>query len=351
MKLSLFTEVQCSPGTSPTQLIEELIEQAELADALGFDSFWLAEIHFQPAFSLLSAPYPVLGALSQRTRRLRLGIAVNVLPVHHPIHLAEQAAMLDLLSHGRLDFAIGRGHMHTRVYEGFGVKYKQSRALVEENLQVILAAWTQDILEFQGRFYSIPGVLVHPKPVQRPHPPIYTAATSSEGVEMAARLGLNVLLTIHIAPRERIRSEAATYWNSLRSHGHDASKREMGVLIPLYIGETTDKAQQEAGEGVLDYYRVIADTREDYNQWLVSRGMNPLPPPPYEGITMERLCAEHAILSDPATARAQLKQLADELGATHLLCWMNIGSVPHQRVLESMERFAREVMPYLTKGT
>jgi alkanesulfonate monooxygenase SsuD/methylene tetrahydromethanopterin reductase-like flavin-dependent oxidoreductase (luciferase family) len=97
--------------------LNEFLEQAELADRLGFYGFWIAEIHCQPRFSLLSAPYVVLGAAAQRTHRLRLGVAVNTLPVHHPVHLAEQAAMLDLISRGRMDFAAGGGHPHSRAYE------------------------------------------------------------------------------------------------------------------------------------------------------------------------------------------------------------------------------------------
>ena len=100
MKFSLFTEIQCAAGSAPAERLEEFMEQAELADRLGFHTYWIAEIHCQPKFSLLSAPYVVLGAVAQRTKRLRLGVAVNTLPVHHPVQLAEEAAMLDLVSRG-----------------------------------------------------------------------------------------------------------------------------------------------------------------------------------------------------------------------------------------------------------
>src|ERR1041385_7582665 len=114
MKFSLFTEIQCPAGRLPELRLTEFLEQAELADQLGYYGFWLAEIHCQPRFSLLSAPYVVLGAAAQRTRRLRLGVAVNTLPIHHPVSPAEHAATLDLLSRGRMDFAAGGGHPHSR---------------------------------------------------------------------------------------------------------------------------------------------------------------------------------------------------------------------------------------------
>ena len=350
MKLSLFTEVQCPPGVSPVKRLDDFLEQGERADDLGFHGLWIAEIHFQPEFSLFSAPYPVLGALSQRTRRLRLGVAVNLLSVHHPLQLAEQAAMLDLLSHGRMEFAIGKGHLQSRVYEGFEVDSEKARAMMEESVQVILAAWTQDVLEFQGQFYRIPGIVPNPKPLQKPHPPVYTANSSPDGVEFTARLGLNLFLPIHTIARDQVRSYARAYWDLLRRHGYDPSQRELGLLVPIHLAETTARAREEARAGFMDYYRVIAETRDDYRKWLVRRGLDAsqqMRPVPWADMTFERLCAEHAVLSDSDTAVAELRRLAEETGATQILCWMNMGSIPHELVVRSMERFASEVMPRL----
>lgn len=349
MKLSLFTEVQVPPGASPAKRLDEFLEQAELAEALGFDGLWIAEIHFQQEFSLFSAPYPVLGAVSQRTRRLRLGVAVNILPVHHPLHLAEQAAMLDLLSHGRMEFAAGRGHLHSRVYEGFGVEQESGRAMMEESVKVIRAAWTQDTVEFDGKFYRIPEVAVAPKPFQKPHPPLYTATSALDGVEFAVRLGLNLFLPIHTFPWEQVRGYANAYWSGLMSRGDDLSRRELGLLVPAYLAETTEQARREVRDGIMDYYRVITETNADYRGWLIRRGQDAsrLRRPPFEGMTFERLCAQHAVVGDADTAVAELERRVRETGATHLICWMNIGSVPHELVIRSMERFAREVMPRL----
>ena len=148
MKFSLFTEIQCPTGASPDIRLNEFLEQAELADRLGFYGFWIAEIHCQPRFSLLSAPYVVLGAVAQRTHHLRLGVAVNTLPIHHPVHLAEQAAMLDLISQGRMDFAAGGGHPHSRAYECFGADHKSTHDIMAEGLEIIRRAWSEETLEF-----------------------------------------------------------------------------------------------------------------------------------------------------------------------------------------------------------
>jgi alkanesulfonate monooxygenase SsuD/methylene tetrahydromethanopterin reductase-like flavin-dependent oxidoreductase (luciferase family) len=350
MKFTLFTEVQCPPGASPLVRLDELLEQARLADRLGFHGLWIAEIHFQPEFSLLSAPYPVLGAVSQQTERLRLGVAVNLVSVHHPVHLAEEAATLDLLSRGRVDFAIGRGHPHTRVFEGFQVEQENIRARMEECVKVILAAWTKDKLEFKGQFYDIPEITLNPKPLQKPHPPVYTANSSLDGVEFTARLGLNIFLPIHTLNRDQVKSLAATYWELLAKYGHDRATRELGLLIPVHVAETSQKAREQAEAGFMDYYRVIQKTRNDYRQWLEKRGIDPsqrLKPAPWEGMTYERMRAGHAVIGDAATAAAEIQRLKDETGATQILCWMNMGSLSRDLVIKSMEMFARDVMPRL----
>lgn len=348
VKVSLFTEIQCPAGAVPAAQLDEFLEQAALADALGYRGFWIAEIHCQPRFSLLSSPYVVLGAASQRTRRLRLGVAVNTLPVHHPVQLAEQAATLDLLSHGRMDFAAGGGHPHSRVYECFGVDHQATHEIVAESLTIIRKAWTEETLSFDGRFFKVPGVVVNPKPVQKPHPPVYIAASSPDGVELAARLGVNLFLPIHTRTRQQVAELADSYWNTLEREGHDKTRRELGLLVPMHLAVNVNEAERQARDGVMSYYRTIADMRSGYIDWLTSRG-DPLPPRLLKTATgdlsFERICAEHAVIGDADAAAAALQELAGKTGAAHILAWMNIGSMPHSLVLQSMERFARDVMP------
>ncbi len=349
MKASLFTEIQCPQGASPQVRLEEFLEQAVLADRLGFRGFWIAEVHCQPRFSLLSAPYAVLGAVSQKTERLRLGVAVNLVTVHHPVQIAEQAAMLDQLSRGRMDFAAGGGHPHTRVYECFGVEHEKTREIMEESLKIIQSAWREDTLKYDGRFFRIPEVVVHPKPLQRPHPPIYIAASSPDGVEFAARLGFNLFLPLHTRTRKQVLDLSNSYWDLLEKNRHDPSEHELGLLIPMHVAESVREAQKRAESGIMSYYQTIGDMRRDYLEWIGEKGFA-MPgrlgkTASGEGLTFEKVSAEHAVVGDSDAAAAALQQLADETGASHMLAWMNIGSVPHKFVRESMERFAREVMP------
>jgi alkanesulfonate monooxygenase SsuD/methylene tetrahydromethanopterin reductase-like flavin-dependent oxidoreductase (luciferase family) len=350
MKFSLFTEIQCPQGSSPELRLREFLEQAELADHLGFHGFWIAEIHCQPRFSLLSAPYVVLGAVAQRTRRLRLGVAVNTLPVHHPVHLAEQAAMLDLLSNGRMDFAAGGGHPHSRVYECFGADHKLTHEIMAESLAIIRAAWTRETITFTGEYFQIPEVVVNPKPVQNPGPPFYMATSSLEGVEVGARLGINLLLPIHTRTPEQVVQFAAGYWDGLATHQHNPREKELGLLVPMHLARTTAEAKARAEAGIMSYFKTIADMRNEYVDWLTRRGAElpaRLKTAAGQSQSFETICRQHAVVADSVSAAQALQQLAERTGATHFLIWINIGSVPHPLVIESMQQFAAEVMPRL----
>jgi len=350
MKFSLFTEIQCPAGTSPDARLNEFLEQAELADRLGFYGFWIAEIHCQPRFSLLSAPYVVLGAAAQRTRRLRLGVAVNTLPIHHPVNLAEQAAMLDLLSHGRMDFAAGGGHPHSRAYECFGADHKSTHEVMAEGLEIIRKAWSEETLTFDGKFFHIPEVVVNPKPVQKPLPPFYMATSSLDGVEVAARLGVNLFLPIHTRTPELVVEYAAAYWDGLKKHSHDPKTKELGLLVPMHLAVTTTEAKARSEVGVMSYFKTILDMRLDYTDWLIRRGdelPTRLKTAAGTQVDFKTICQRHAVIGDSEAAVRAIKALSQKTGATHFLTWHNIGSVPHPLVKESMEQFAGEVMPKL----
>ena len=330
--------------------MEEFLEQAELADRLGFGTYWVAEIHCQPKFSLLSAPYVVLGAAAQRTKKLRLGVAVNTLPIHHPVQLAEASAMLDLVSNGRMEFAAGGGHPHSRAYECFGADHKLTHAIMAEGLDIIRKAWSEETLTYNGKFFQIPEVMVNPKPVQNPLPPFYMATSSIDGVEVGARLGINLLLPIHTRTPEQVVEFATAYWDGLKKHGHDPKTKELGLLVPMHLAATTAAARARAEAGIMSYFKTILDMRLDYTDWLTRRG-DELPARLRTAagtqVTFDTICARHAVIGDSKAAVDALKELSRQTGATNMLTWFNIGTVPHGLVKESMQQFAAEVMPKL----
>ncbi|HEX6439602.1 MAG TPA: LLM class flavin-dependent oxidoreductase [Candidatus Binatia bacterium] len=346
----MFTEIQCPVGSSPEKRLDEFLEQAELADDLDFTTFWIAEIHCQPRFSLLSAPYVVLGAVAQRTKRLRLGVAVNTLPIHHPVQLAEEAAMLDILSGGRMDFAAGGGHPHSRAYECFGADHKITHELMVEALEIIRRAWSEETLNFTGRYFQIPEVIVNPKPVQRPLPSFYMATSSLDGVAVGARLGVNLLLPIHTRTPEQVIEFSEAYWQGLKTNGHDPKSKELGLLVPMHLAPSIAQARSRSQDGIMSYFKTIADMRNDYVDWLTRRG-DELPvrlrTTSGASVSFKDICDRHAIVGNSESALHRLKALTAATGATNLLTWFNIGNVPHALVQESMQQFAAEVMPHL----
>jgi alkanesulfonate monooxygenase SsuD/methylene tetrahydromethanopterin reductase-like flavin-dependent oxidoreductase (luciferase family) len=350
VKCSLFTEIQCPPGAVPAQRLAEFFDQAELADQLGYHTYWLAEIHCQPQFSLLSAPYVVLGAAAQRTKKLRLGVAVNTLPVHHPVQLAEAAAMLDLVSGGRMEFAAGGGHPHSRAYECFGADHRSTHAIMAEGLEIIRRAWSEEKLIYEGQFFKIPEVIVNPKPVQKPLPPFWMATSSLDGVEVAARLGVNMFLPIHTRLPDQVYEFASAYWAGLKNHGQDSASKELGLLVPMHVAKTTADARARAQAGVTSYFKTILDLRLDYTDWLVRRGEE-LPPRLKTAagavVGYDVVCEKHAVIGDSKFAIEKLKELQEKTGATQILAWFNIGTLPHAQVKESMQQFADEVMPHV----
>ena len=350
VKCSLFTEIQCPQGSSPAARLEEFMDQAELADRLGFYTYWIAEIHCQPKFSLLSAPYVALGAVAQRTKRLRLGVAVNTLPVHHPVELAEQAAMLDLLSGGRMEFACGGGHPHSRAYECFGADHKSTHEIMAEAMEVIRKGWSEEKLVHDGKFFQIPEVIVNPKPIQNPLPPFWMATSSLDGVAVGARLGVNLFLPIHTRTPDQVLEFADAYWDGLKKNGHEPRTKELGLLMPMHLAKTTVEAKARSEEGVMSYFKTILDMRVDYTDWLTRRGIElPARLRTAAGavVDFDTVCEKHAVIGDSNFAIEKIKNLTKRTGATQLLAWFNIGIVPHAAVKESMQQFATEIMPKL----
>jgi len=350
VKCSLFTEIQCPVGTSPVARLSEFMDQAELADRLCYDTYWVAEIHCQPKFSLMSAPYVALGAAAQRTKKLRLGVAVNTLPVHHPVHLAEQAAMLDLVSGGRMEFACGGGHPHSRAYECFGVDHRTTHEMMAEAMEVIRKSWTEDKLAHDGKFFRIPEVIVNPKPLQKPPPPFWMATSSLDGVEVGAGLGVNMFLPIHTRMPDQVLGFAEAYWDGLKKYGHDRRERSLGLLVPMHIDETMEQAKARAKDGVMSYFKTILEMRLDYTDWLNRRGVElpaRLRTAAGSMVDYETVCEKHAVIGDAPFAVDKLTGLCARTGATHVLCWFNIGSMPNADVKDAMQRFAADVMPHL----
>jgi len=207
MQFGLFYQASEADGQTHAERYAEMLDLIALGDTLGFDVAWLAELHFGGAFSLLASPLMVAPVIAQRTRRIRIGTAVTLLPLHHPLSCAEQAATADILSGGRLEFGVGRGSIPSQ-FHGFRVAVSENRARFDEALEIIRRAWTRERFSYRGRFYQVEDVAVVPRPLQRPHPPIRVAVHTAESFAHIGDLGLSIYSGRR--PR-RCRSSASTW--------------------------------------------------------------------------------------------------------------------------------------------
>ncbi|MCT9934032.1 LLM class flavin-dependent oxidoreductase [Planotetraspora sp. A-T 1434] len=350
MRISLGYELEVRGRTREVerQAFHNVIEQVVLGDELGFDTAWFVEHHFTRGFSHSSAPDLVLAAASQRTARIHLGLGVVLLPFQSPIRTAERVATLDIVSDGRVEFGTGRGASPLE-YQAFQRPFEQSRALWEDSLEAVLAIWNADgePVSRSTQFFEIPDVGVYPRPVQRPHPPVWVASTSLDGYLAAARKGYNLLGMTMLKGIDEVAADIAKYRECLADSGFDPDTRRIALMIPWFVGPTRDEAIAVAADPVLWYIRrqVNLVTPPDYYdaRHATHRVLGQLAAglPPDEAMATLR---EHlmVVVDDVAGSRKAVARIA-EAGATDLILQAQVGGLAHGHVCDSMRRFMTEV--------
>jgi natural product biosynthesis luciferase-like monooxygenase protein len=322
------------------ELYAHWLEQIDAAEDLGFDSLWVTEHHFRLFGGMLPNPQLLLTAAAQRTRRLRLGTSVTLLPMHNPIRIAEDFAMLDLLSNGRVNFGAGRG-MSSREYAIFGEDWNSAQARLVEALEVLVRAWRDEVLNWDGNYYHYQGLTVRPKPQQRPNPPIYvTAQKDPESFSMVGRRGFHLMTVPWIFGNEAQRSRIELYLGALREAGHSEENHEVFVMYPAYVGESDEEAR--------------ADVREFWHTWrnfaVTELGLDPSKGAPYEErfrhLDYDAMVAgNRAVFGGPETCVRHLQRVREIVQPTHVGLVFHFGGLSQKKLLKSMERFARHVLP------
>jgi probable F420-dependent oxidoreductase len=236
MQFAIFGSAQADseqPNAPLGEGFHDFVEFNVEAEALGYCATFLVEHHFT-GWKQVSAPLQLLTWLAARTTKLRLGTAVLVLPWHNPVLLAEQAAMLDLMSGGRLDFGIGKGYRHTE-FEGFGIPPEEAQARFDEALEVILKAWTtRERFSHEGRFWRFKNIVVEPPPRQAPHPPLWTGAGSPASIQRAAKRGHNLILD-QFASAEMLCERIALFQAEAAAHGRRYDPLQVVVARDMFI--------------------------------------------------------------------------------------------------------------------
>ncbi|MGH7313403.1 MAG: LLM class flavin-dependent oxidoreductase, partial [Candidatus Rokuibacteriota bacterium] len=256
MHVGIFLEER-RPGTSEGGSLQETLVLADLAEGWGLDGVWLGEIHFNPARSVHSAPIALASFIAARTRRVRVGTAVQVLPLGNPLRIAEEVATVDHLSQGRFDFGIGRSGS-PRAYDVLGVPYGESQARFEESLEIILKSWKGEPFSFHGKFFHFEKAVVAPRPYQQPHPPMRMAANSPETFAFVGRAGLPIFVGLRDLGIAELGRHLAAYRAAWQAAGHPG-RGDACLRIPIYAAATEREAIEEPRENMTYFFRRHAE--------------------------------------------------------------------------------------------
>jgi alkanesulfonate monooxygenase SsuD/methylene tetrahydromethanopterin reductase-like flavin-dependent oxidoreductase (luciferase family) len=347
VKFGLFYQLPCAPEQSEAVRYRETVEQIIHADEIGFDVAWLAELHFFQPFSVMPAPLIVATAIAQRTRRIRLGTGVSLLPFHHPLKLAEEAATVDILSDGRLDLGVGRGTIAVH-FQGFNVSRDESRERFEESIEIIRQAWTTESFSYSGKYYQVPETSVVPKPVQKPHPPIRIAANSPETAAFAGLKGYDILAASPINPLPGFYDHIHTYRAALKAAGHKAEKGDVAGAFFVNSSESVARSRAEYEPSIMHYFRTIGAQaqRGDRSQYDGSYAYLKQVRERVAAISWDTIADTMGIFGPPEQCIARIEEIYREAKINQLVCWFNPGGrIPHRDVLAAMDRFATRVIP------
>ncbi|SDH99319.1 Flavin-dependent oxidoreductase, luciferase family (includes alkanesulfonate monooxygenase SsuD and methylene tetrahydromethanopterin reductase) [Alteribacillus persepolensis] len=327
----------------PNQMVKDLIEQCVYAEDLGFNSVWVPEHHFS-VLGVLPSPSMLLSYVAAKTSKVKLAPATVLLPANHPIRMAEEYALLDLVSDGRAIFSAGRGY-DKREYDVFQVDFNKSREIFYEQLDIIKKAWTQDSLSYDGEFFKFPEVELTPKPVQDPHPPIYVASFSESSALKAAEMGENVIYAPFAANMVfgSIHNAVKTFKDKSAEHGFSGKEARCSYFLNVTESkEETEKTKQR----MLKYFTGLVPAFPS----------DPSTAPPnirYFADIVERLKTMKAedlgdqsiIVGDSEYVIQKLKEV-EESGIEEVIIYFDFGGLSHKETMESMERFARDVLPH-----
>jgi alkanesulfonate monooxygenase SsuD/methylene tetrahydromethanopterin reductase-like flavin-dependent oxidoreductase (luciferase family) len=338
MEFGMFHEFQCPPGRTEEQAFAESFEQVDAAEQLGLDAMWLAELHMMPRRSVLSAPLTIASAIAARTRNLKIGIAVQVLPLCHPLRIAEEAATVDHVSHGRLIFGVGRSGF-PRTYESYGVPYGEGRERFAEVLEIVKLAWTQPSFSYQGKYYNYDKVYLVPKPYQKPHPPIRVAATSADTFAGIGRLGYPIFVAVRLGTLSELAPSIEAYREAYQAAGHPG-EGEVYLRVPVYVAETAERARSEPKESIMSFYKFLGSMLE---KSASSAGVRAIEQRAERGQRLQTISYEDAlrdkvIVGTPDMVGERIAQLRDELGLNGILAELNCGSlIAHADVMKSLQ--------------
>ena len=348
--MGLMSLGDCRPdpitGTQKSATVHhlEIVELGVRAEELGFAAIHIGEHHL--CDYTLSSPPVVLGALAARTQHIRLGTGTTLIGILDPVRAAEDYATVDVVSNGRLQMVAGRGVL-ARTYPDFGKRFEDSRALYEENVELVLKLWSEEDVRWEGRFRpALDGVTLQPRPVQRPHPPLWVGGGfSEESIQFAARAGLPLMLPSVLQPPSAFAAQVDAYRESFRDRGHGGP--QVGALSHVHTAKDLDEARKRWAPRHTDYVDWVGG---ELLPWalapvLPSGAKLPVMPPS----DFETAIGENgpAVCGSSQQVLDRIGGYRDALGLDFYLCHVDHGALPQDILFESIEQLAQDVMPHL----
>jgi probable F420-dependent oxidoreductase len=334
IQFGVMSNNQPMPGTDLPRMVDELIAEAQQAERCGFDSFFTNEHHQEPA-GYFPSPLPLLAAIAARTTTIRLGTGIVVLPLYHPTRLAEDCAMVDIISRGRLILGVGLGYQEGD-FAAYGLRVADRLSLFEENVEILKRAWTEEKLYFVGKRHTLANVMVTPKPVQKPRPPIWVAALSDEAMKRAGRVG-DALLCDSFQLPARLKPRVELYRTTAGSRGRP---HKVVMFREGFVAPTREQAIRDYEEGLLSTHRYYWRHGSYYQD--VKRE---------EDLDLKRISLDRLILGSPEDCIEKIRMWHREVGADYFLIRFRHAAGPsHEKVLEALQLFGEEVIPKFKAG-
>jgi probable F420-dependent oxidoreductase len=329
IKFGVMSNSHPASAADLSRLVDEMAVEAQQAEKYGFDSFFVTEHHQEPS-GYLPSPLPLLAALAARTSTIRLGTGIAVLPLYHPIRMAEDCAVIDIISKGRLILGVGMGYQDVD-FAAYGLRVSERVSLFEEGIEIIKRAWTEEKLYFVGKRYTLTNIIVTPKPVQQPRPPIWIAAVGDEAMKRAGRVG-DALLADSFQLPARLKPRVDLYRQTAASRGNRA---QVVLFREGFVAGTRDEAVREYEAALLSTHRYYW-RHGSYYQDIKKE----------EDLDLKRIGLDRLILGSPKDCAERVRAWHAEIGADYFLIrFKHPAGQPHAKVMEALRLFGEEVIP------
>jgi alkanesulfonate monooxygenase SsuD/methylene tetrahydromethanopterin reductase-like flavin-dependent oxidoreductase (luciferase family) len=349
MDFGMFMEFGNRENRPDAGSFREGFNLVEAGESWGLDSAWLAEFHFNPVRSVLSSPIVVAGAIASRTKRMRVGMAVYVLPLNNPLRIAEEVATVDHISEGRFDFGIGRSGF-ARSYDIYGTPYSESQGRFRESLEIIRQAWKGETFSYQGEHFQIDNATVTPCPYQDPHPPLRMAAVTAETFPRVAQEGFPIFVGLRGMDIPELKTHLKVYRQAWLDAGHPG-KGNVYLRVPVYAGATQKAAYEEPYDSITYYFnrqsRLVTQNvaQRASQEHLASEDLQSQADR-LARLNYQDILDQKVIFGSAEGLIDRLTFLQEELGLDGIVAELNAGNlIPEEKITQSLKILTHKVMP------